>query len=33
VRFANIEELRILDPTGRLAKFVKPVFNFIKKNK
>jgi len=33
IRFANIEEIRLLDKTGRLAKFVKPIFNFIKKNK
>jgi 8-oxo-dGTP pyrophosphatase MutT (NUDIX family) len=31
LRFADIETIRLLDSTGRLEKFVKPIFNYIKK--
>jgi 8-oxo-dGTP pyrophosphatase MutT (NUDIX family) len=31
IGFFSIDKIRLLDPTLRLAKFVKPIFNFIKR--
>lgn len=32
IRWMDIEEIRRVDETGRLAPFIKPIFNFIKKH-
>lgn len=32
IRWMNIDEIRLVDPTGRLEKFVRPIFNFMKKH-
>src|SRR3989344_1481815 len=31
IKWMSIEEIRIIDKTGRLAKFVSPIFKYIKK--
>lgn len=30
IRWMNIDEVRMIDPTGRLEPFLRPVFNFMK---
>lgn len=32
IKWMSIEEIRFIDETGRLEKFIKPIFNFIKKH-
>jgi 8-oxo-dGTP pyrophosphatase MutT (NUDIX family) len=31
IKWMTLEEIRFIDETGRLEKFIKPIFNFIKK--
>lgn len=32
IKWMSIDEIRYIDETGRLEKFIKPIFNFMKKN-
>jgi 8-oxo-dGTP pyrophosphatase MutT (NUDIX family) len=32
IRWMNIDEIRLIDQTGRLSKFIKPIFNYVRKN-
>lgn len=32
IKWMNIDEIRFIDDTGRLEKFVRPIFNFVKKH-
>ncbi len=31
IKWMNIDEIRFIDDTGRLGKFVAPIFSFVKK--
>jgi 8-oxo-dGTP pyrophosphatase MutT (NUDIX family) len=33
IKWANIEEVRIMDPSGKLERLIHPILNFAKKNK